>query len=133
VGDMLAGVGTVLIDPGDGDMRVYLDSLRRLAGLEDLVWVLPGHGPAIPPESIMEVVEHRLWREGQVLLALAEGPASLELVTRTAYSDVPPISYALASRSALSHLIKLEQEGRVRCQEASWDLTGQTVGETVNA
>ncbi|TPW12403.1 MAG: Zn-dependent hydrolase-like glyoxylase, partial [bacterium] len=42
-GDMVAGVGWIMIDPPDGDMAVYLDSLRRLAGLGASA-LFPSHG-----------------------------------------------------------------------------------------
>src|SRR5207249_8925613 len=46
VGDMVASVGTIIIDPPDGDMRLYLSSLERLRAL-DLRWLLPAHGEPI--------------------------------------------------------------------------------------
>ena len=34
VGDMVAGIGAIIIDPDDaGDMRAYMDSLRQLREL----------------------------------------------------------------------------------------------------
>jgi endoribonuclease LACTB2 len=133
VGDMLAGVGTVLIEPSEGDMAVYLDSLRRLHRLPGLRWILPGHGPAIPFESIAQVIDHRLWRESRVLESLRRGAVDLEVITRTAYEDVPPITWPLASRSALAHLIKLEQEGAVKRLGQGWGLTHGAGGETFDA
>jgi len=42
-GDHVMQGSTVVINPPDGDMRVYLDSLRRLQD-EDIAWFAPGHG-----------------------------------------------------------------------------------------
>ena len=39
---MVASVGTIIIDPPEGDMRLYLGSLARLRGLK-----LPGLPPAL--------------------------------------------------------------------------------------
>ena len=119
-----------MIDPGDGDMAVYLDSLRRLCRLSELHWILPGHGPAIPFESIQQVVDHRLWRESRVLESLRQGPFDLQAITCAAYEDVPPITWPLASRSVLAHLIKLEREGVVTRQGQGWGLTRRARGET---
>src|SRR5437868_2582416 len=45
-GDMVAGIGTILIDPSEGDMAVYLASLERLLARPQMT-LLPAHGPAI--------------------------------------------------------------------------------------
>ena len=55
VGDMLASEGTILIEPGDGDMRRYLSELERLAGL-DAKTALPAHGRAALGCGLMEFV-----------------------------------------------------------------------------
>jgi ribonuclease/clavin/mitogillin len=132
-GDMLAGVGTILIESSHGDMAVYLDSLRRLQHLSDSHWILPGHGPAIHFESIQQVIDHRLWRESQVLESLRPGPVDLQAITRAAYKDVPPITWPLASHSVLAHLVKLEQDGAVTRTVEGWGLTHRAEGETVDA
>src|SRR5262249_24119949 len=46
VGDMVASVGTILIEPKDGDMAAYLQELERLASL-DAELALPAHGDPI--------------------------------------------------------------------------------------
>ena len=46
-GDMVGGMSTILIDPEQGDMGAYLDSLERLRRL-DCRTLLPGHGPPLP-------------------------------------------------------------------------------------
>jgi len=45
-GDLVAGEGYIVIDPPDGDMSQYLDSLRRARDLDPAV-IRPGHGPEI--------------------------------------------------------------------------------------
>ena len=45
-GDMVAGLGTIVIDPPEGDMSAYLRSLERLRDLAPAT-ILPAHGPAI--------------------------------------------------------------------------------------
>jgi glyoxylase-like metal-dependent hydrolase (beta-lactamase superfamily II) len=115
---MVASVGTILIAPGDGDMREYLAQLERLASL-DAQTALPAHGDPIPEPSRMfeHYVAHRLARERKVADALAAaGPsgAEPEELVPVAYDDTPRAIWSLAAMSLRAHLIKLEQEGRAR-------------------
>ena len=124
-GDMVASVGTIIVEPGDGgDMAVYLDSLRALRRLVDdgARWLLPAHGPAIADAAgkLDFYVAHRLQRESMVLAALADEPRTVEELVPRAYPDVPPAIYGLAARSLLAHLIKLERDGRARRDGESW-------------
>lgn len=51
VGDMVASVGTIVIDPYEGDMAEYLRQLERLASLSLRV-ALPAHGaPIVEPTA----------------------------------------------------------------------------------
>jgi glyoxylase-like metal-dependent hydrolase (beta-lactamase superfamily II)/8-oxo-dGTP pyrophosphatase MutT (NUDIX family) len=111
-GDLVAGFGWIIIDPPEGDMAVYLGSLARLRSLEARL-ILPSHGPPIgdPAAKVDEYVGHRLAREAKVLAAARAGSDSLETIVQAAYDDTPPALHALAARSALAHLIKLEAEG----------------------
>ena len=63
-GDHIMQGSTVVINPPDGDMRVYLDSLRQLQN-EDIAWVAPGHGFLMdkPQEVLERLLIHRLGRE----------------------------------------------------------------------
>lgn len=115
VGDMLAGEGTILIDPYDGgDMAAYLESLRRIDGL-GAVALVPAHGPVLraPSEAIAAYVAHRLAREAAVLAAIQPEPQPLAAVLATAYADTPQWLWPLAERSLEAHLRKLVAEHRV--------------------
>ncbi len=118
VGDMVASVGTILIAPGDGDMKVYLEQLERLAAL-DARLALPAHGEPIddPTALLRRYVAHRLMREAKVLAAVerrgAEGGTDDELLP-DAYDDTPVGIWPIARLSLRAHLEKLEGEGRVR-------------------
>src|SRR3954447_24330343 len=95
-GDLVAGVGTVIVDPPEGDMKDYLDSLDRLLG-EKPGCIYPAHGPVIPagPARLSEYRAHRLQREELVLRALrrsTNAAAPAELVP-AAYPDVKPDVY----------------------------------------
>jgi len=121
-GDHIMQGSTVVINPPDGDMRVYLDSLRQLQG-EDIDWFAPGHGFLM--DKTQEVLErlliHRLGRENKVVKALREaGTATLEQLVPAVYDDVSTRLHAVASRSLLAHLLKLRSEGRAEETGTGW-------------
>jgi ribonuclease/clavin/mitogillin len=112
-GDMVAGLGTILIDPGEGDMAVYLASLERLLARPAMA-LLPAHGPMIPDghAKLREYLAHRLQREAKVAAALRDQPRMLAELVADAYDDTPRALWGLAERSMLAHLIKLARERR---------------------
>jgi glyoxylase-like metal-dependent hydrolase (beta-lactamase superfamily II)/8-oxo-dGTP pyrophosphatase MutT (NUDIX family) len=114
-GDLVVGIGTVVIDPPEGNMRQYLDSLSRLLALPKLASLFPAHGPAIgyARQKLEEYVEHRAMRENKILDALRAGASAPREIVEAAYTDVNPAMYGLAERSTVAHLEKLEEEGRV--------------------
>jgi glyoxylase-like metal-dependent hydrolase (beta-lactamase superfamily II)/8-oxo-dGTP pyrophosphatase MutT (NUDIX family) len=123
-GDLVSGLSTVVIDPPEGDMAAYLASLSGLLE-RPATLLLPGHGPPIggPRHRLRHLLEHRAWREGRIVEALAPGPRSLGEMVAEAYADTPPASHGLAARSALAHLLKLEAEGRVgRHPDGRWSM-----------
>ncbi len=121
VGDMLASVGTILIDPSEGDMGQYLDSLRRIRAL-GANFLLPAHGFAIsdPEAAIDHYLAHRLMREDRVVQALGDEPESLESLVAKVYDDTPEFLHGLAQRSLWSHLLKLEEEQRAANIDSKW-------------
>ena len=116
-GDLVAGVGTVVIAPPEGDMLDYFNSLRRLQGM-DLAEMVPSHGPVIadPQAKLAEYIAHRLQREQQVLAVLHTFPsgATINSMVQSIYVDVDPRLHPVAAKSVEAHLLKLEREGRVR-------------------
>ena len=123
-GDHIMAGSTVVIDPPDGNMKDYLDSLERLKDL-DLEALAPGHGPVIddPLEVIDWLVNHRLKRESRVIEALKANPdRTLWELTPHVYEDVDDKLHRLASRSLLAHLLKLETDGRAACAGDKWTL-----------
>jgi ribonuclease/clavin/mitogillin len=120
-GDMVAGLGTILIDPSEGDMTLYLGSLERMLARPP-TRILPAHGPVIEdgPGKLREYLAHRKMREERVVAALGATPAAVgELVTR-AYSDTPTALWPLAERSLLAHLVKLARDGRAQVHGERW-------------
>lgn len=116
VGDMVAGIGWILIDPVEGDMADYLASLALL-GTREATTLLPAHGPSIADgrAKLREYIAHRTMREDRVLAALsAHVDASIEELMPTAYGDTPRPLWPLAERSLRAHLDKLVKEARAR-------------------
>ncbi len=124
-GDLIAGSGTVVISPPEGDLLDYLNSLKRLQEMQ-LAEIVPAHGPRItePQAKIAEYIAHRQQREQQVLHVLAEQPPGTDIPTlvKYIYADVDPRLHALAGHSVEAHLLKLEREGRARRQGEGWSL-----------
>jgi glyoxylase-like metal-dependent hydrolase (beta-lactamase superfamily II) len=123
-GDHVIDGSTVVIDPPDGDMKAYIESLRRCLAL-DCSALAPGHGDVIadPRRAIEWIIAHRLEREAGVVAAVAANPnhTSHELVPFV-YRDVNPKLYGWAERSLLAHLKKLEREGRAVADHGRWRL-----------
>lgn len=127
-GDAVVGRGTSFIDPPDGDLVQYLRSLRRMQELHPRI-IYPGHGPIVldARAKLDEYVSHREERERQVLELLGPGPRTISDVVATIYVDYPPDVLALAERSVLAHLLKLESEGRAerkgKAEGATWAIS----------
>ena len=114
-GDNIVGVGSVLIDPPEGNMRDYLRSLERMRSLPNLSVLLGGHGPAVatPYQKIDEYISHRLERERNILEAVRTGASTAKEIVARVYTDVSPKAYAMAERAVLAHLEKLRDDGLV--------------------
>jgi glyoxylase-like metal-dependent hydrolase (beta-lactamase superfamily II)/8-oxo-dGTP pyrophosphatase MutT (NUDIX family) len=125
-GDLVSGLSTILIDPGDGDMDAYLDSLTR-AGRLGCRTLLPGHGPPLPGKRLDDLLEHRLNRERRILAALDRGEAPLNRIAGAAYAETPGLPPGLTESQTRSHLIRLERAGnveRIDGDGASWRRSG---------
>lgn len=121
VGDMVAGVGTILIDPPEGDMAEYLRQLRRLKDWPVRA-LYPAHGPPLPdgPTALERYLAHREARELRVKAALREAPQSLEELAQEAYADTPSAWPPVAERSTLAILLKLAGEAEARRVGERW-------------
>jgi glyoxylase-like metal-dependent hydrolase (beta-lactamase superfamily II)/8-oxo-dGTP pyrophosphatase MutT (NUDIX family) len=127
-GDHIMQGSTVVINPPDGDMKAYLESLYDLLA-EPIRYIAPGHGFLMgQPEAVVDyLITHRLSREYKVVRALEQqAPASLKELTAEIYNDVPAALHGVAARSALAHLLKLQADGRAREAKGLWHTTDQT-------
>ncbi len=121
-GDHVIDGSTVVINPPDGNMTQYLESLQKIKALGCSA-LAPGHGAVIdfPGRVIDWIIDHRLERERKVAKALAANPGltTRELVPYV-YKDVDERLYRLAERSLLAHLLKLEDDGIATRRDDRW-------------
>ena len=113
-GDHVMGWSTTVVSPPDGDMRDYIDSLRKVMARDDAaLW--PTHGaPVTSPRPFLQAfLEHRLEREAQVVAAVRAGLSDIEAMVKQMYADVREELHKAAGRSVLSHLVKLVDDGAV--------------------
>ncbi len=124
-GDHLMQGSTVVINPPDGDMYAYLQSLEMLKQL-DVDYLAPGHGFLMghPEHAIDRLVLHRLARENKIIAAIqsSDSPQTIDALVAQAYQDTPVQRHALAARSLLAHLYKLKKENRVIEKDDCWSL-----------
>ena len=73
-GDLARAGGSIVIPASKGgNLRQYLDSLRRIRALEPRR-LLPGHGPIVddPAALIDDYLRHRQQREDEIVAALSD-------------------------------------------------------------
>ena len=105
-GDHIMNGSTVVIDPPDGDMKDYLESLEKQKSLT-LKALAPG-----------------LKRESKLVTCLAEHPdLSVNQLVTFVYDDVSVGLHRLARRSLHAHLLKLQKENRADLNDDLWHLT----------
>ena len=125
-GDLMqGGPGTVVIDPPDGDMGAYLQSLERCAALEP-VTMFPAHGSpsGAAAHKLRALIAHRRERERKVLAALDATPRALADLVPMVYADTPRELWPLAERSLLAHLLDLQRTGRASREGDRWRVAG---------
>lgn len=121
-GDHIMNGSTVVIDPPDGNMSAYLESLSSLRQT-DINAIAPGHGGMIhnPYEVIDWIIDHRLEREDKVVAALANNPdLTCHDLVPLVYTDVDNALFGWAERSLLAHLIKLRADKRATENNLHW-------------
>jgi len=119
--DHVMSWNSTVVSPPDGDMRAYFASLRRVLDRADDVF-LPGHGPPLPdPRKLTRaLLFHRMERERAIQVSLARGPTTTALLRDKMYSQTHPRLQRAAERNVLSHLLKLEAEGKAVRDGEAW-------------
>ncbi len=112
VGDLIQGIGTVVISPPEGDMRKYFDSMKKIIALDPQV-IIPSHGAALGTTyRLSQALKHREQRESQIF-SLHSAGRNEDQILGEVYKDTPPILLPLARINIRSHMTKLRAEGRL--------------------
>ena len=117
-GDNVLGVGTTAIPPPPhGDMAQYVESLKKMQTLEADVMCC-GHGPVVrePNRKLQELIDHRRERDEQILALVREGRDTVKRIVRAVYPELDKRLLGMATGQIISHLAKLEREGKVRSE-----------------
>ena len=117
-GDHILNGSTTVIDPPDGNMADYLDSLDVLLNAcaeHNVHYILPAHGHVLGGslEAASGVVSHlkahRLKREAKIASIVAANPqGTVDDWLPHAYDDVDSRVWPVAKRSLLAHLERLQ-------------------------
>jgi endoribonuclease LACTB2 len=107
VGDLIQGMGTVVIGLDEGDMNKYFHSLERVIQLNPKV-ILPSHGKCQRSTGLLKkTLKHRLKREKQVLKLHNRGYTAEQMVALI-YKNVDRRLWSLALQNIKSHLKRIE-------------------------
>ena len=113
-GDHILNGSTTVINPPDGNMNAYLDSLDLLSNACDkhnIDFILPAHGYAIgqAKTAIAQLKAHRLKREAKIIKVMEAMPdGTLDDWVPLAYDDVDERIWPVAKRSLLAHVERIQ-------------------------
>jgi recombination protein RecT len=123
-GDHVLNGSTTVVDPPDGHMDDYLNSLDKLSAAceqDRIEFILPAHGHVLgnlwgePHDAracIAHLKAHRLKREAKILGVMQQHPeGSMDDWVKLAYDDVPPRLWPVAMRSLLAHVERIRGLG----------------------
>jgi recombination protein RecT len=116
-GDHILNGSTTVIDPPDGDMNAYLDSLDALSAACDehgIEFIAPAHGYVLgeAKAAIAGLKAHRLKREAKIIGVMQAQPdGTLDDWVAAAYDDVDARIWPVAKRSLLAHVERIESLG----------------------
>jgi len=109
-GDHIMEGSTVIIE----DATAYLDSLYLVRDL-GVTRLEPGHGAGIDDAgaAITEYIDHRLERERQIVVAVAEGAGTIGTIVDVVYVGIPAGLRHAAVHQVGVQLTKLSRDGAV--------------------
>ncbi len=116
-GDHILNGSTTVVDPPDGNMTAYLDSLDVLSAACDehgIEFIAPAHGYVIgeAKTAIAQLKAHRLKREAKIAAVMQAMPSgTLDDWVPLAYDDVDARIWPIAKRSLLAHVERIESQG----------------------
>ena len=112
-GDHILNGSTTVVNPPDGNMNAYLDSLDLLSSACDghsIDFILPAHGYVIgqAKTAIAQLKAHRLKREAKIMVVMQAMPdGTLDDWVPLAYDDVDERIWPVAKRSLLAHVERI--------------------------
>jgi glyoxylase-like metal-dependent hydrolase (beta-lactamase superfamily II) len=121
-GDLVLAGGSVTIPwSRGGDMRQYLQTLKRMLALRPRR-LLPAHGAVVldPPALLEGHLQHRLQRERQIVEALGAGVDTVQGLVDSIYHGLDPAFLGGAGENVRAHLEMLRSEGRAVEVGARW-------------
>ena len=113
-GDHVLNGSTTVVNPPDGNMNDYLDSLDLLAHecqANPLEFIMPAHGYVLgfAAQAIAQLKAHRLKREAKVIDAMRALPhGTLEEWVAHGIADVPERLWPVAARSLQAHVDRIQ-------------------------
>ena len=123
-GDHVLNGSTTVVDPPDGHMNDYMNSLDKLLAAceqDRIEFILPAHGyvlgnlwdqPHDARACIAHLKAHRLKREAKILGVMQQHPeGSMDDWVQLAYDDVPARLWPVAMRSLLAHVARIRSLG----------------------
>lgn len=112
VGDLIQGIGTVVIAKPEGHMGTYFKTLQKVIDLDPAV-IVPSHGMAMGTTyRLQETLKHRQMREASVLHLHREGKSADEMLPLL-YQGVDARLWPLARMNIDSHLDKLREDALI--------------------
>lgn len=117
-GDHILNGSTTVVDPPDGNMNAYLDSLDKLdaaCAAGGVGFILPAHGYVIGEAraAIAHLKAHRLKREAKIAAVMRQLPKGTpEEWLPLAYDDVPERMWPVAARSLAAHVERIRQAAK---------------------
>lgn len=120
-GDTVLGQGTTAIFAPDGNMRDYVESLKKLFARKP-TRIYPGHGPVRhDAEALLdEYIYHRLSREEQVIEQLATGPKTTAQLREAIYPGLEASLHSAAEAQMTAHLAWLKEKGQAAESNGAW-------------
>jgi len=112
VGDLIQGIGTVVIAKPEGHMGTYFATLQKVIDLDPAV-IVPSHGMAMGTTyRLQETLKHRKMREASVLQLHRDGKSPAEMLPLL-YKGVDSRLWPFAAMNIESHLDKLREESEI--------------------
>ena len=122
-GDMISSLSSIVIPTSNGSLEDYLDSLKKLKGL-DCRLIIPAHGPPYGSGSdpFGQALKHRQKREEQILTLLQNGPRTIEEIADKLYPVLDPRLLMAAYENIKQHLWKLQNDSLTTKDAKVWSL-----------